>query len=174
MKRLDPHTNLPTEGEIGLVTEIRPGAAELQVQEGTACRSCHAHSCCTLVREGTRSVTARDPIGVKRGQRVMFYVLPTNVLKASVLAFLIPLCGMIAGGLMGYWVGGRTEHPNAAGALGVVGALLLAAITFFSIRFIDRKYGITQSYLPVIGSILEAGDPEQSEKLTARVEETTD
>ena len=141
-----------------MVIDVASGFAELQVKEGAACKGCHAHSCCTLVGEGNRRVTARDPIGVKRGERVLFYILPANVLKASALAFLIPLCGMIVGGFLGYWLGSGLDNPNAAGAVGVIGALLMTAIAFASIKLIDRRYGITRNYLPVIASVLDAED----------------
>jgi positive regulator of sigma E activity len=166
MSGLTSEVNLPAEGEVGLVVETGFGTAELQVQEKAACKGCSARSCCSLIGEGTRIVTANDPIGVSRGQRVMFYVLPTNVLKASILAFFVPLCGMIIGGLVGYRLGSGMEDPNAAGALGVICALLSAALSFVVIRLVDRRYGITRSYLPVIASVVSdrAEDKRESEE----------
>ena len=90
--------------ETGRVTQISDGKAVIEIERGSACSECHANCVCTG-ETSTMLVEALDPVGVKLDQYVQVTVQNTSVLRAAIVVYIIPLCALISGVLLGDYLG---------------------------------------------------------------------
>ena len=102
-----------------------PGLAEISVVRETACsHNCGECAGCGL-RPGAIRVTARDPIGVAPGERVLVRSDTGAVLSIAALVYLLPLAALLAG-----YVLGQAVSAGLAGGAGLaVHALVTVCVT---------------------------------------------
>ena len=76
----------------------------IEIEKGTACAECHAGCACDLGK-GVRFVEANDPLGAHVDQYVQVSIPNASVLRASFVVYVVPLFALIAGVLLGEYIG---------------------------------------------------------------------
>lgn len=135
-------TTAPEREEPGVVKTVKGDRAEVEVLPSDSCRHCGAAHLCNWSCERTRTITARNPIGAKPGDRVYIRHEEKERLRSSLLIFGLPALLMIAGVIIG------ATFLNDLGAAALAGIGLLIAIAI--VRFIEHRRARTGTGLPVI------------------------
>lgn len=141
--------------EEAVVVKSLNGKAEVRLVKQSACQHCD-HDC-GLAGDSHEikelEVEVENPIGAKAGQRVALEMGNKEVYFASLLVYLLPLLFMFAG----YFIFGaylpRIIEIGVEPA-GMLGALTLLIISFFSLRKIDDYLKSKRSFHPKITKIL--------------------
>jgi sigma-E factor negative regulatory protein RseC len=146
-----------TETEIGTVLRAGKGSARVEVSPTGMCSHCELESTCLPASGGTRIIEVADPIGVSSGQKVRIELSSGSYLLASFLAYILPLFGLLAAALVGFYAAPEdvSELYGSAGAIvGLAAGLLISRM--LSQRLSDRG-GLT----PMITEIVPEEDLEE-------------
>ncbi len=136
----------------GVVTSLQGALAKVHFQRGSMCAHCGA---CLAVGEKEMEILAdNSTAGAKPGDLVTVELSAGKVLRASVLAYVIPLIGLVAGVLLGSLL------SEIAGVILGVG---LCALSYALLRILDKKFQKRQTFRPRITGILEAADTKETE-----------
>lgn len=137
----------------GYVIEIVDNkTAKLKVQRHSACASCGK---CTTTSEKTDVlINADNSIGAKIGDHVEINMDNINVLKATLIAYLLPLAGLFVGTVVSYFVLQNNDVLlNLEFISGIVGIIFMI-ITFCFIKNKDKKFKDSKNFVPIITKIL--------------------
>jgi len=125
------------------------------------CDGCQEASHCALDASSAgdtdqvpEELMARNPLQAKPGDRVEFDLEGHTELKLSLLVWIVPLLGLIAGAILG-----ATFHPLLAldrDAATLLGLAAGAAVAFAIVMRIDRKVAKDERLVPVILKVLPA------------------
>ncbi|HHY94785.1 MAG TPA: SoxR reducing system RseC family protein [Firmicutes bacterium] len=128
---------------------LEPGpVATVMIKREPMCGEC---GLCTTVSRTGHVVTAIDPVGAKRGQRVLLEASHRDFLRAAALGFGLPLLGLLAGLLTGLtWIGG----------------LLGLTIAYLALHWVDRH--LWRPHPPVIVAICEEGGGREDQNISGR------
>lgn len=137
--------------EHGTVVLCRDRWAEIETLRQTSCGSCGARTSCGislldrfLGRRPTR-LAALNGIAAAPGQRVVVGIPEGSILSAAVAAYLVPLLGLILGGILGQELASRLGVSAddlvslGGGVLGLVAGLAWLA-RFSRARAGDVRY----------------------------------
>jgi len=109
---------------VARVIAVGGGRARLACQVQSSCKSCGAGRGCglrLLARDRDTELDVPDGSdGLPKlvpGQYVTIAIPDTDVLRAAALAYLPVLAGLLAGALLGSWLGGSSDGPVALGSL---------------------------------------------------------
>jgi len=109
----------------GTIVSVTPGRAVVSIAGGAACPRCAEGRGCGAglygQSRGSRLVSARIPAGlqVDVGDTVRLAVGPRDLLGASVLAYGLPLGGLVLGALVATGYAGATADAVAVGFAGL-------------------------------------------------------
>ncbi len=121
--------------------EVRDGRALVQTQRTSACGHCAAKGGCGSLGGGRDArVWADDWVGVERGDKVMVAVPETAFVKASLVAYLLPVAALLGGAVAGNRYGPPMGYDKdlAAAAVGIAAmALALWFARFWAKRRIS-------------------------------------
>lgn len=155
--------------EEGTVVSLRGGLAEVRTQRRASCGGCGSSTGCgtALIDQflGRRTVTlrAQNPIGAQIGDRVVIGVREGGLLAAALAAYLAPILGLLAGGVLGQWLGqpGPPLDSSAAAANGsaLVGSLLGFLLALYWLRRYSAGRARRTELDPVILRRLGAAAP---------------
>ncbi|MFZ7122035.1 MAG: SoxR reducing system RseC family protein, partial [Eubacteriaceae bacterium] len=139
--------------EIGIVNSIRGNEAKVIIQRNAACGDCGA---CQVGKDKlTMEATAINVIGAKEGDKVEVEMKFVNVLRASFIMYGIPLIMFIVGSIIGYYYSSivleQPENPIFSFLFGII----LTAITYFVIKYLDSKGKFSHKYEPQITNIID-------------------
>ncbi|WP_456445619.1 SoxR reducing system RseC family protein [Thiolapillus sp.] len=147
--------------EEGVVVGVSGDMAEVLTQKKSACGSCAAKNGCgtslveSLFPQRSRTFQAANEASAKEGDRVVLGLDETALQLASLLVYLVPILGLIAGAIFGTWLGTRTASGYAEmfSVLGGVGGFFvsLAVVRRYSIS-LSRKHNYQARILRVIPS----------------------
>ena len=142
--------------EVGIVQGQKGNKAKVSIQRHAACGDCGA---CHVGRDKmTMEATAYNGIGAKVGELVEVEMQFANVMKASMIAYGVPLMVFILGAVIGfYWINpiiGAGESPIPA----FVSGLFLTAVSYMVIRILEKTGAFTNGYEPRITAILDKCD----------------
>jgi len=88
--------------EQGTVIRVDRGRALVRTERTAACGACGARGACSGLGGGREAeVWADDPVGVEQGERVVLAVPAGTVIRASFLAYLLPVAALITGAVTG-------------------------------------------------------------------------
>jgi sigma-E factor negative regulatory protein RseC len=137
--------------ETGRVTQVVDGKAVIEIERSSACTKCHAG--CAHSGEETRMmlVEARDPIGVHIDQSVQVAIQNESVLRASFVVYVVPLCALIIGVLLGEYLGKLFGIRNVLEILTGFGCLGLSLIV---VRIYNNIFKQNIKNQPVITRII--------------------
>lgn len=137
------------------VVEVEAEKVRLRYMRHAACRHCGA---CFVLGKGPGEeeiVLPKNQLDVRKGDRVVVGLPGTSLLRASLLAYALPLFLF----LLGYLAGARlatglfgAARAEAGGLIGAVSALVLA---YLGLHFFDRHLAKTSRFEPQVLRIVE-------------------
>lgn len=158
--------------EQGIVVSVRGELAEVRTERRGGCSSCGSSgSCGTALIDrffGRRAVTleAWNEARAAVGERVLVGVDEGGLLVAAFAAYLVPVLGLVAGGLLGQWLGNATGLAEMSVSMLNLSALTGAFLGFVLALSWLRRYSAKRAqhplYHPVVLRRLGAEDAFQS------------
>lgn len=110
------------------------------------CGSCPGSNAIVLV--------VHNPVGAKPGQRVVFEIHQTSMLKSAVVVYAVPVLGTIAGAVAGWYCGTEMMGMNDPFWLQMGGGTIACVLSLLYVRYYDRKARTRADMKPVITRIL--------------------
>ena len=120
--------------EEGIVKESKDGIATIVISNSDQCEECTAKVYCKPGSANERSLTAKDPFGVKIGDKVRVSIKGNQILKVSFLVYGIPLLLILAGLFFGMQVFQSNKE-----ILSSLTAFTLVSIYISIILFVHKK-----------------------------------
>jgi positive regulator of sigma E activity len=146
-----------TEIEIGKVLKAGNGSATIEVSPTGMCSHCELESSCLPASGGTRIIEVADPLGVSSGQKVRIELSSVSFLLASFLAYILPLLGLLAAAIIGFY-----SAPKGSSELyGSVGAIVGLAIGLLLSRTFGQRLSDRGRITPMITGIVVEEDMEE-------------
>ena len=130
--------------EEGIVTEIKNGIATVSVINSESCEECSAKIFCHT-ENNVRNVTAKDPYGVKAGDKVQISIKGRSVVAASFLLYGLPLVLLIAGIFIG-----MNYFTDNSELLSSLAGIAFVGIYFLAIHIISNSNRRKNKFLPKI------------------------
>jgi sigma-E factor negative regulatory protein RseC len=154
---------------IGYVLETAAGTARIVTTRRGICAGCSERSSCSfenaLGKDVPEEVTARNPVGAKPGDTVEFDLPGHTELKVSLLVWVVPLAGMIAGAVAGAnlhrWLSLGRDPAT------LLGAVAGSALAFAGVILCDRRASRDERLVP---SVLKVVPPSSCSGLPVRQE----
>lgn len=130
--------------------------AKLKMQRHSACASCG--KCQTLSSETKEILVEVDnTIGANIGDHVEVNMDNMNVLKATALAYIVPLFFLMLGTMSSYFVLDKLIEIQGVGVeviSGLIGILMML-ISYVILKRNDNKFRESRKFIPVITNILD-------------------
>ena len=134
----------------GEVTAVRGEWLEVTFCRPADCEKCNA---CGMGRKQT-SMMVRGRASL--GDRAVVSMPTTTVMQASLLAYVLPLVGLLIG-----LFGGVTLFPQAENAAGLIGALIGLAIPLVCLLLTEKRRRQSDRWQPTLIEVIPAGtDPQ--------------
>lgn len=130
--------------------------ARLKMQRHSACASCG--KCQTLSSETKEILVEVDnTIGAKIGDHVEVNMDNMNVLKATALAYIVPLVFLMLGTIGSYFVLDKVIEAQGIGVeiiSGLVGIVMMST-SYVILKRNDNKFRESRKFIPIITNILD-------------------
>lgn len=130
--------------------------AKLKMQRHSACASCG--KCQTLSSESKEILVEVDnSIGAKPGDHVEVNMENMNVLKATALAYVVPLIFLLVGTIVSYFMLDMiisTQGIIVELISGIIGIMLML-LSYVILKKNDSKFRDSRKFIPVITKIIE-------------------
>ncbi|QJA09419.1 SoxR reducing system RseC family protein [Romboutsia sp. CE17] len=141
----------------GYIIEIVDNkTAKLKMQRHSACASCG--KCQTLSSESKEILVEVDnSIGAKPGDHVEVNMENMNVLKATALAYAVPLIFLLVGTIVSYFMLDMiisTQGIIVELISGIIGIMLML-LSYVILKKNDSKFRDSRKFIPVITKIIE-------------------
>lgn len=141
----------------GYIIEIVDNkTAKLKMQRHSACASCG--KCQTLSSESKEILVEVDnSIGAKPGDHVEVNMENMNVLKATALAYAVPLIFLLVGTIVSYFMLDMiisTQGIIVELISGIIGIMLML-LSYVILKRNDSKFRDSRKFIPVITKIIE-------------------
>lgn len=139
--------------EVGKVIQIGEGQATVEIKRNAACGKCGM----CQISEDKKMVLAqpRNAIGAKVGDTVKVEMEFSSLMKASIIAYLVPLVFFLAGCVIGFYkiniAGLGFAHPVVAFCTGLV----FLAASYGIIKLLDYRGAFRTRYTMDIIEIIE-------------------
>lgn len=128
--------------------------AKLIMQRHSACASCG--KCSKLSSECQDLVVEVDnSIGAKKGDHVEVSMESVQVLKATMLAYLVPLIFLLVGTILTYYILDLIKFSGPIEVISGVVGLICTGISYLLLRKNDDKFKQSREYIPRITKIIE-------------------
>lgn len=138
----------------GFIIEIVDNkTAKMVMQRHSACASCG--KCAKLSSETQDLVVEVDnQVGAKVGDHVEVSMESVNVLKATMLAYLFPLVGLLLGTTITYYVLTAIKYSGQVELISGVVGLVCTALIYLYLRMNDKKFRDSRQYIPVVVRVI--------------------
>ncbi|HCS73893.1 MAG TPA: hypothetical protein DIW17_08465 [Clostridiales bacterium] len=137
--------------EYGEIIELKSSNAVVKVKRNSACGHCGACSKGTLPDE--MLLTVPNPLHGEVGDHVELELASGQVLKASAIAYLIPLLALILGVAAGYILGDKFSFNQELSAC-LLG-LLFTILSFFGIRAMEPQFRKGHQFTPQVIQVIK-------------------
>ena len=143
--------------EYGLVVDIKSNNVVLiKAERSSSCEKCMTKEMCYPADDDkSMMIEAEDPIGVKKGDKVVFSVGAATVLKAGVMLYLIPLLFFIAGVVAGQVAGSAVAPGFNKDLLSALLGFLFLICAFIGLKFYGRRAEEGGEYRPTVTRVVE-------------------
>ncbi len=131
--------------ETGVVLSTNGTEATVMFERTEACKKCGA---CKLGQDGEMLLRVDNRLGAKAGDRVSVALEERQLFAASLLAYGLPLVGLLGGLGLGSLLSRMMPALNPDAAM-VGGALVLTAAAFMVNRILEPKRRSKHKYQPV-------------------------
>lgn len=135
--------------ESGIVNKVEEDVAWVTMVKGDQCAGCNA---CKAFGERSVELMVLNEPGAKPGDRVEVEIEPEQVVKHSIIVFLLPVLNLIVGYFLGITY--LTRLGFSTQSAGIIGSLGLMIITFVGIIGYDRLISKSQRINARINRIL--------------------
>ncbi len=137
--------------ETGVVISISGETALVKVEEGEHCSTCASQSGCSRDDETPtqKTVEAINTLNVQVGQKVKLHLKSTDIVKASLLMFVLPLTFLLAGAISGKMFS-RHYAEQLSNIITIVSSLGSMGIAFLGIRVYSGIMGKRKVFYPYI------------------------
>ena len=145
--------------EFGEIIEIKNSYAVVKVKRSSACGDCCA--CAKGTSPDDMILTVSNPLNGEVGDQVELELASGQVLKASAIAYVIPLLALILGVVTGYILGDRFGFnlELSASLLGLVFTFL----SFFGIRVMEPQFRKGHQFSPQVTQIIKVDKKGENE-----------
>ena len=126
----------------GIVVALSGDRATVHFVRGKMCEHCGA---CISVGEKEMETVVANSLNAKVGDRVMVSLAAKQVVRASLLAYAVPLAFL----LVGVWLGSQISDI-AALILGAVGC----GCAYLVLRLLEKRRNLQAAFLPEMTKIL--------------------
>ena len=148
--------------EEGLVKEVRGNKALVLTDRKAQCGHCVARGCCEMLGGGKEMLSeALNPVGAKAQDIVRIGIPSGAVTKASLVVYMIPATGIVAGAAVGYYIGRFYSLHLDLSTL--IGSLAGIGISMIFVRLLSNVLGKSPSYQLEITEIIDPQDPKRGE-----------
>lgn len=128
--------------------------AKMIMQRHSACASCG--KCSKLSSECQDLVVEVDnSIGAEKGDRVEVSMESVMVLKATMLAYLVPLMFLLVGTILTYYILNLIKFSGSIEVISGVVGLICTGISYLLLKRNDNKFKQSRQYIPKITKIIE-------------------
>ncbi len=138
------------ESEVGTVIEAGAGRARVEVSQSGICEHCDMASSCVPTSGGNRKIEVLDPLGVSVNQRVRVELGSGSLIGASFLGYILPLLGLFAGVVVGFYSAG----PGLRELWGGLGAVAGLAVGLLVSRLTGQYFGRRGKLTPTITAVV--------------------
>lgn len=139
--------------EIGVVVKISGDTAWVKLETGENCSACGSRNHCAQDDSSPqRIVEAMDPLKVQIGQQVQIRVEGSDIIKASLLMFAVPLAFLVLGALLGKFWGSRYAGTHSDTWALLTGLFCLGS-ALLGIRVFSHRMKKNKSFFPYITRI---------------------
>lgn len=129
--------------------------AKMIMQRHSACASCG--KCSKLSSECQDLVVEVDnSIGAKKGDYVEVSMESVKVIKATMLAYLVPLIFLLVGTILTYYILDLIKFLGPIEVISGVVGLICTCISYLLLRKNDNKFKESRQYIPEITRIIES------------------
>jgi len=136
--------------EQGILIEVFDGIAKVRAIRGTSCDGCASKSMCKPMSNSSDVVIeAKNELGACIGERVEVAMRPKTFLKASFIAYIIPLISFFIGGIIGKNIGGNDGWAATIGFISMV-------LCYVGIWMYNKKALKEGKYRPEITGVLSS------------------
>ncbi|MBU0671671.1 MAG: SoxR reducing system RseC family protein [Candidatus Margulisbacteria bacterium] len=130
--------------EQGIVTKTVSGnIVEVACQKTESCAKC---GLCHEAAEGMLAIEAINAVGAKLNDTVEIEIPSVEMIKGSIVIFLLPIFFLMVGYLIGYKIGQET--------FGIISALLFAASSLLVIKWYDKNAQQKQALRATITKVI--------------------
>ena len=128
--------------------------AKMIMQRHSACASCG--KCSKLSSECQDLVVEVDnSIGAKKGDHVEVSMESVRVLKATLLAYLVPLIFLLVGTILTYYILDLIKFSGPTEVISGVVGLICTCISYLLLRKNNDKFKQSRQYIPKVTRIIE-------------------
>lgn len=146
--------------ETGIVVEVMGPMAKVVVKRHSSCENCGA---CGIGAKAEISLTLKNHIGAKVGDRVVIEMHSKALFKAAFLVYTIPLVALVAGFVLGQTIGTYGGlRPSQAELTGIGTGFLFLSLAFFSLKWFDRLGTFGADIQPQLISVVGVEDDSNS------------
>ncbi|MEG0181720.1 MAG: SoxR reducing system RseC family protein [Peptostreptococcaceae bacterium] len=135
-----------------IIETVDEKTAKLKMQRHSACAACG--KCVTSSETKDIVVEVDNAIGAEIGDHVEVNMDGVNVLKATAIAYLIPLVALLVGTIATYLilkaVGVISNIEEISGVVGIS----LTLFSFLMLKKNDKKFRDSKEYIPIVTKIL--------------------
>jgi len=165
--------------EHGIVVSVRGELAEVRPERRGGCSSCASSGSCgtALVDRffGRRAVTleVRNEVRAAVGERVLIGVDEGGLLAAAFAAYLVPVLGLVAGGLLGQWLGETATLAEMSASMSNLSALTGAFLGLLLALSWLRRYSARRVRYPTCHPVVlrRLGGEDQIQSPTSPVDD---
>jgi len=137
----------------GIVKEVLGKKALVLTDRQEMCAECVAKDFCQMFGGGKEMLSETiNPIGAKAGDMVKIGIPTGTVTKASLIVYMIPAMGFVAGASIGYFIGKSYSLDLNLSTL--VGSIIGLGLSMISARFLNNILSKRPSYQPEITKII--------------------
>ena len=139
----------------GFIMEIVDDrTAKLKMQIHSACADCWKCATTNSAESKEILVEVDNTIGAKVGDHVEVSMDNMNVLKAAVMAYIIPLIALLVGTIGTYYILGAIGMTTGVEAISGLVGICLTIICYLYLKKNDKKFRDSREFIPVITRIL--------------------
>lgn len=140
--------------EQGTIKEIKGASALIEAKRSAECESCASKALCSPDSDDMMLIEADNPVGAEVGNKVLFSMPASAVLKAGTLVYLLPLICFIIGVVIGQIavpvVAPELNKDLVSAAIGFI----FVVFAFGFIRYYGRSVERTNAFRPTVTKIL--------------------
>lgn len=141
----------------GIVTQIQGGNAHVSFTRSEACAQCRL---CDFGQKQEVQSVLPNRCNARVGDTVCVELHANKLLRASAVAYLIPLAALLLGLVLGQKAAPALGLAEKAELFACLTALVFVAVSFLGIRLTEKRRGDKALYAPQMLYVVDPADEE--------------